>query len=236
MSIEGLQDIKYFVKKKLETPHAEGPKCVKESKNDWDSSDEDDDYRQDPISLKVIYNYKDTPSYGTHYFIFKNCLVKAERVFLGENSVKQTSLESLQLTTASWNSGLLREIVELAKPKPESRSSFKNYTDRMTIYQVYDDERIWLSFGNQRRRRPLETMILENNAGEKLLADVKKFLARPDWYLEKGIPYRKTYLVYGSPGCGKSSLVKSIAGEIGYDISILSMNRRVSQNLRYSDA
>lgn len=43
------------------------------------------------------------------------------------------------------------------------------------------------------------------------------------WYTERGIPYRRGYLFHGKPGCGKSSLITALAGELGLDIFILSL-------------
>merc|ERR550525_1013560 len=43
------------------------------------------------------------------------------------------------------------------------------------------------------------------------------------WYYDRGIPYRRGYLLYGEPGSGKSSFVTAIAGHIGYDICVMSL-------------
>ena len=41
--------------------------------------------------------------------------------------------------------------------------------------------------------------------------------------LRTGIPFRRGYLLYGAPGAGKTSMIHSIAGELGLDIYILSL-------------
>lgn len=45
-------------------------------------------------------------------------------------------------------------------------------------------------------------------------------------YAERGIPYRRGYLLYGPPGTGKSSFISALAGHIGYSICMLSLSER----------
>jgi len=44
------------------------------------------------------------------------------------------------------------------------------------------------------------------------------------WYHERGIPYRRGYLLHGPPGSGKSSFITALAGQLDYNICILSLN------------
>ena len=45
---------------------------------------------------------------------------------------------------------------------------------------------------------------------EDLLEDAREFLESERWYTERGIPYRRGYLLHGIPGGGKSSLVAAV--------------------------
>lgn len=45
-------------------------------------------------------------------------------------------------------------------------------------------------------------------------------------YCERGIPYRRGYLLYGPPGTGKSSFISALAGHYGYSICMLSLSER----------
>lgn len=44
--------------------------------------------------------------------------------------------------------------------------------------------------------------------------------------LYTGIPYRRGYLLHGPPGCGKSSFITALAGELEYGICVLNLSER----------
>ena len=44
--------------------------------------------------------------------------------------------------------------------------------------------------------------------------------------LRVGIPYRRGYLLYGPPGCGKSSFITALAGYLDMGICILNLSDR----------
>jgi len=74
--------------------------------------------------------------------------------------------------------------------------------------------------------RHISTVVLGQGKKTGLLKDISDFLnpASQRWYSDRGIPYRRGYLLYGPPGTGKSSLSLSIAGHFGLDIYILSLS------------
>jgi len=84
--------------------------------------------------------------------------------------------------------------------------------------------------GNRKR---IETVVLKKRIKGKLLKDIKEFLDQTSqrWYSNRGIPYRRGYLLYGPPGTGKSSLSKAIAGHFGLDIYILNLSTINEANL-----
>ena len=52
--------------------------------------------------------------------------------------------------------------------------------------------------------RALESVIMDVDIADELIKDAKLFLTRAKWYMNLGIPYRRGYLLYGPPGCGKT--------------------------------
>lgn len=58
-----------------------------------------------------------------------------------------------------------------------------------------------------------------------VLRDINEYLnpKTARWYAERGIPYRRGYLLYGPPGTGKTSLTFALAGVFGLDIHVVSL-------------
>ena len=87
-------------------------------------------------------------------------------------------------------------------------------------------------YGWQRERlllkRPIESVILPHIAKDQVLSDVRKFLDAESraWYLEHGIPYKRTFLLYGPPGCGKSSLIRAVASHFDCSVCMTSLANR----------
>ncbi len=68
-----------------------------------------------------------------------------------------------------------------------------------------------------RVRRPIHTVIVDMKH-RALVTDAREFLGSETWYAERGIPWRRGFLLYGPPGTGKSSFVTALAGELGINI------------------
>ena len=49
-------------------------------------------------------------------------------------------------------------------------------------------------------------------------------LTTPQWYADRGIPFRRGYLLHGVPGSGKSSLIHALAGQLQLDIYVVSLS------------
>jgi chaperone BCS1 len=88
----------------------------------------------------------------------------------------------------------------------------------------------------------LNSVILDDGIREFLLEDARDFMKSRQWYADRGtspillsmfwnltkssgIPFRRGYLLYGAPGSGKTSIIHSLAGELGLDIYIISLSK-----------
>lgn len=83
---------------------------------------------------------------------------------------------------------------------------------------------LWSEWSSPRTRAPrrLESVILAGNLASELELDLASFLRARDWYAERGIPWRRGYLLHGPPGGGKTSIVQALASHFGLTVHVLS--------------
>ena len=53
--------------------------------------------------------------------------------------------------------------------------------------------------------------IVNENIKIDLYDDIQNFLDNEEWFTNKGIPYKRGYLLHGPPGTGKTSIIKAVA-------------------------
>ncbi|KAH8898944.1 P-loop containing nucleoside triphosphate hydrolase protein [Thozetella sp. PMI_491] len=71
--------------------------------------------------------------------------------------------------------------------------------------------------------RPLETVHFDEQVKADLVADIQNYLdpVTRSFYTQRGIPYRRGYLLHGPPGTGKTSLSLALAGYFGLELYLL---------------
>ncbi len=75
--------------------------------------------------------------------------------------------------------------------------------------------------------RTQSSIVLDTDDCQTLLEDARMFLENKKWYTDKNIPYRRGYLLYGAPGCGKTTfavcgcvVLYNIMCLFGFDFSL----------------
>ena len=77
-----------------------------------------------------------------------------------------------------------------------------------------------------KKPRSIDSVVLDHGLCKDLIEDARKFLESGKWYSDLGIPYRRGYLLYGPPGCGKTSFCQVLAGALRLDVCILSLSNK----------
>lgn len=150
--------------------------------------------------------------YGGAYF-----LVKRERSGKLLDMTSGTPFETVTLTTLYRDRNIFPNLLDEAK-----KLALQSREGKTVIYTSWGQE--WREFGHPRRKRSVDSVILDEGVSGNIIRDVKSFLESGTWYHDRGIPYRRGYLLYGPPGSGKTSFIQSLAGELDYNICILNLS------------
>ncbi|EGD86857.1 hypothetical protein H112_05371 [Trichophyton rubrum D6] len=161
------------------------------------------------------------PGPGKHILRYKNAFIFVNRVREAKSRDLQTGRpwETVTLTTLYSQRHIFEDLF-----KEAHEYAVKTHEGKTVIYNSWGAE--WRQFGQPRRKRPLSSVILDAGVKERIVADVKDFFSSGAWYHDRGIPYRRGYLLHGPPGTGKSSFIQALAGELDYDIAVLNLSER----------
>ncbi|PGG97177.1 hypothetical protein AJ79_09314 [Helicocarpus griseus UAMH5409] len=160
---------------------------------------------------------------GTTTFFYKWSVLQLKRVPYATNTSTPMLLDAEYIViTAFWSSKVLKRLLENA------RQFYIEYERRHTIvyramkrYGFFQ----WIQYTST-PHRDLSSVILGVEEKRNLMADIEQYLdpATRSWYHDRGIPYRRGYLLYGPPGTGKTSLVLAIAGKLRLGIYLLNLD------------
>ena len=73
--------------------------------------------------------------------------------------------------------------------------------------------------------RLLSTIYVDENIKSQLKNDITNFIDSESEYEKFGIPYKRTYMITGVPGSGKTSIIKALCNEFDRNLCILSVNK-----------
>lgn len=137
------------------------------------------------------------PGPGIHYFRWHGAWMKVQRQRDGKMMDLTTGSpwETITITTLSRDRHVFTELLEEAQAM-----ALKKQEGKTVIYTSYGHE--WRPFGMPRRRRMLESVILDAGIKERIVDDVKAFIGNGKWYNERGKSLQKV-------GGGEGSIVQT---------------------------
>ncbi|KAF8600636.1 mitochondrial chaperone BCS1 [Ceratobasidium sp. AG-I] len=161
------------------------------------------------------------PAPGTHWFRYQGAWIQVKREREGKLLDLNSGVpwETVTLTTLARDRALFPALLAEARDL-----ALRGNEGRTVVYIARGIE--WSQFGRPRRKREIGSVVLAEGVAERVESDVKAFMERGKWYAERGIPYRRGYLLHGPPGSGKSSFIQALAGSLGYNICVLNISER----------
>ncbi len=129
--------------------------------------------------------------------------------------------EYLTLYSLGRSQQPIRELLDEAQ-----ELCFPSDVKRVIVWiQSYESWRV----GTELEPRSIESVVLADDQAGRVLDDMRWFLGASKWYRERGVPYRRGYLLHGPSGGGKTSLVHAVASELGLNIYYLSLSAGIPQ-------
>lgn len=130
----------------------------------------------------------------------------------GAAALSREPKEKIILSTIGRSQDFLRGVVAEAKRQvtPE---------EGLTIH-------MWQGYWGRPTRkaaRPLDTINLAEGQMERIVSDIARFIGSRDWYVERGIPYRRAYLFSGPPGTGKTTTIMALAAHFRRPLCVINL-------------
>jgi len=152
--------------------------------------------------------------FGSRWMWIGWCLA---RISLSKRDLENGQSKSVEYTISLSFYGLGKKKV-LEKILNESKRLYGPSDNKLNIMRATGD---WWDYMGTMRPRSLESIY--SNKLQLILDDLKMFQESESKYREKGIPYRRGYLLHGPPGTGKTITVKAMAAFLKRDLRILNL-------------
>ncbi len=203
-----------------------------------DNDDNEDDFGnispKDKKKNKIFY----VPSSGLHFFRHNKKLMIIyffrKEVNTANSSPEYESPFRYSYTVYMFGNNIecqktIDTIIEESSTELSKKTDGKIKIRASAFMQRYSDNFFGWKLSTYKHPRTKDTLVFNDGFYEDIENDIDKFLHNKEWYKEKGIPWRRGYLLHGVPGGGKTTLIETLAGKFNFNINILDlMNEKLT--------
>lgn len=154
---------------------------------------------------------------GRHFFMHKGVIFWMGITLHEPKSGSQGEVNRVVIRTFIWNRAAIKDILLDIYPVNFDRPAIYNISSGGGHYGPDAQEigRVDSLYGNQKQMIDID----QYNEMDKT---IDRFMNNKQWYIDNEVKYKETFLLYGEPGTGKSTLVRHFASR--YNIPIIVTN------------
>ena len=156
-----------------------------------------------------------TPGLGLHFFVFNKTLGWISRKS-GNESTSTVSSSEIVVNFVTVDNFIISDFLK--------EITYKDTSSTIEIYTKADLSRAEWKLSRDKFKRNISSVILKKEVKDKIITEIANFLESKEWYEEKGINHKLTYMLHGAPGTGKSSLIFVLACHFDRNIYTLNMS------------
>jgi hypothetical protein len=167
------------------------------------------------------------PGEGKHFFVFGGRFFWVVREKVKTNGTHQSNMQSyeVRIKMVGRSQKKLLELVDAFR--------YRHPQNKVGIYRSNRGE--WSRIADA-QKRPISTVFLDEEIKKSIFDDIDWFLNNKMWYTDRGIPYKLTFMLWGPPGSGKSSIIKAVASTLGMNIGLINLAEMSDTTLEASFA
>jgi SpoVK/Ycf46/Vps4 family AAA+-type ATPase len=171
------------------------------------------------IRYKGRLDYTTGIGYGNYTIKFNDKILFINYAKEGSPKAVEIHIEYYEYITITSDSDLVLD--EFLKHVSDQKDTDPN-TLNIYVTTQYGE---WYKY-NKIPKRNIDSIYIDDKIKNKLVNDIKTFISSEEEYNNFGIPYKRTYLLTGIPGSGKTSLIKALCHKFGYGLSIISVSKK----------